>query len=113
MKALLFEILSQQHIDVNIKINGETLNPSNSSVFDEDLLNEITKDIEELTAKEPQLTRLSMLELQQYLLNTFPKKPKDRALGTSIVKISKELLGQEVELSDKDLKIKKILDTKK
>ena len=108
-QAYLFELLSEQEIDMDIKIENKILNPSKHSIFHDKQFLIALKEIEKHTHKQPQLHEMVINQLQHYALKIFPNKIKNgKELSKQITQAVKSLIDPEIKLSDQE---KKILQT--
>ena len=108
-QAYLFELLSEQEIDMNIEIDSQVMNPIKHSIFHDKQFLIAIKEIEKHTQKQPQLYEMVVNQLQHYVLKIFPNKIKNgKELSKHITKAVKSLIDEEIELNDQE---KKILQT--
>ena len=79
-KSFIYELLVLQEINVELKWNGQVVNPSkNKSIFDNKEVAKGIKKIKKLTFKEPSLESSIMEEFEKGILNDYPKVLKDGA----------------------------------
>ena len=110
-RAFLFELLADQEINIDINIDGVNVNPQKNSILNNNEVIKGLKNIPTLVEKSPQLLEPTVNEFRRYLLLNFPNEiTNGEELSINIFNIIKHLLNNEFSLSEKEMKILKILN---
>lgn len=112
-KAYLFELMVDQEIDVDVNLNGQQINPrKNGSIMDNPTVLKIMNELDLSFDKNPSLLNSAKQEFERYLLLTYPNVPADDNFANNFVKVIHSLLDNNIELSNEQLNIMKILNDK-
>ncbi|WKX02499.1 DUF3196 family protein [Candidatus Mycoplasma mahonii] len=114
-KTFLYELLSNQEVDIDIKLKGIIVNPKkNKSLFEDLEVKKALMSIDKLTDKDPSLAKLLTEEIERYLLITFPLKIKNGDfLAKQIFNIIQSMFGNNIVFSKEEEEILVIMNGQK
>ena len=113
-QSLLYEMLVEQKIDVEIKINNKFFNPLKFSIFENKKVQEAIEEIRKLAFKSPQIEKLAISEFYKYLLLTFGQLNFEGGkTGAMVFNIVNQMFFKSRNLTQEEQKIKQMLGHQK
>lgn len=111
-KVVIVESMIGQKLNITVKIGNKDIDCSTTDTILESYQVKLAlKEIVEETMQEPQLQKLAQQVLQGLLIINYPYFPSIDNLSNRIIKITRKMLGEEIEFDEvEQLMYKKIIN---